>query len=425
MGYAGTKYDWSANKMKNIALLFIIILTFSLVSAQDTSSQVLVLRHANLIDGISTEPIKGVTVTIRENRIISIEKGDPNFPAGAMVLDLNGRWLLPGYVDAHAHLSDLRTGRNALATGVTTARNMNCSHFVDTGIRGLNHSGFADLPDVLAAGYQIRPDLPEDFFLNFPQLSDLMPKLAGVANVRRVVRANLSRGVNLIKVLATERGGTPNTDPRKRTFSDEELIAIVEEAKVGGVFVAAHAHGDEGAAAAVRAGVRSIEHGSFLSDETLRLMKARGTYLVTTMALFDFINPAAFQNMPWMVERNKEVTAAAPTVALRAYKMGIPLVGGTDYEYKSDSPIMRPGLNVTHEAAAIVKAGIPPLDAIKAITSRSAECLGIAQRTGTIKQGLEADLVVIERDPTTDITALKEILLVINNGKVAINKMGK
>jgi imidazolonepropionase-like amidohydrolase len=192
---------------------------------------------------------------------------------------------MPGYVDAHVHLADMERARIALRSGATTVRTMQCDHFVDVRIRDAHRQGQKDLPDVVAAGYQIRPDMSPAFFEDFPALADLRTRVSGTDSVRRVVRAIVSRGVDHIKFLATERGGTPETDPRKRTFSDEEIEALMDEAQKAGLRVAAHAHGDEGARAAVNAGVHSIEHGTFISDQTLAAMKQRGTYYVPTFAV--------------------------------------------------------------------------------------------------------------------------------------------
>src|SRR4029453_10694471 len=251
------------------------------------------------IDGISAAPLNDATVIVRDGRIEKIIAGRTDLPSGATVLDLKGRWLLPGFVDAHAHLADMGAARRALASGATTVRCLGVNHFVDIGFRELNHAGVLDVPDVVAAGYHVRPRLAEEFFLNTPKMKDLMSGVKGPDNVRRVVRAMIDRGADVIKILATERAGLPETDPRKRVFTDEELNAAVDEARKSGIYVAAHAHGDEGAAAAVRAGVRSIEHGTYLSDQTLAMMKESGAYLVPTIAtVFDLIDPGGDYDNP-------------------------------------------------------------------------------------------------------------------------------
>ena len=160
-------------------------------------------------------------------------------------------------------------------------RSSGVSHFTDVGLRELVRQGAVAGPDVLASGYHVRPRLAEEAFLDTPALAGLMPGLRTPDDVRQAVRANLARAVDWIKVLATERAGLADTDPRKQALTEEQLVAAVQEA--GGVPVQAHAHGDEGARAAVRAGVRSIEHGTYLSGETLALMKEKGVYFVPTL----------------------------------------------------------------------------------------------------------------------------------------------
>jgi imidazolonepropionase-like amidohydrolase len=296
---------------------------------------------------------------------------------------------------------------------------MGVSHFVDVGIRDLNHAGVIDLPDVVAAGYHVRPRPAEEFFLNLPKMSDLMRGVSGPESVRRMVRALIDRGAGVIKIMATERAGLPDTDPRKRVFSEEELSAAVDEARKAGIHVAAHAHGDEGGAAAVRAGVRSIEHGTYLSDQTLALMKERGCYLVPTIAtVADLIDPGGDYDNPVLAVRGRAMLPRIRETAAHAWKMGVKVVAGTDTGYGPSSVRRMP-----HEVIDLVSIGMPAMDAIKSATSTSAQCLGVDKRTGSIRPGLEADLVVIDRNPLSDITALQDVLVVINNGQVAVNRL--
>jgi imidazolonepropionase-like amidohydrolase len=389
----------------------------SKASSQNRTS-LLAITHANVIDGVSNEPLRDVTVVVRDGKIEQVGKVNP--PDGASVIDLKGRWLLPGYVDAHAHIATLAAARLALQSGATTARDMGVNHFFDIGVRELNHAGAADLPDIVAAGYHVRPRPAEELFVDIPKLSDLMGKqVSGTEAVRRIVRAQIERGINVIKTMATERAGLPDTDPRKRVFTDEELAAIVDEARKSGVYVAAHAHGDEGAYAAVKAGVRSIEHGTYLSDRTLALMKERGTYFDPTIATVeDLIVPGGDYDNAILSIRGRHMLPRLREAVTKAWKLGIKLIAGTDTGYGPNSNRRMP-----HEAMALVECGVPPMDAIKAATSISAECVGIEKRTGAIKPGLEADLVAVERDPLGDIKNLQDILLVINNGKVVVNRL--
>lgn len=380
-----------------------------------------VIIHANVIDGVSDQPLRDATVFVRDGKIEDVVAGSTSVPAGATVIDLKGRWLLPGFQDAHVHIRDLAAARLALASGVTTARSMGVNHFADIGIRELNHAGVTDLPDIVASGYHVRPRPAEEIFLDMPKLKDLMGKpVTGVESARRIVRAQIERGVGVIKVMATERAGLPDTDPRKRVFTDEELAAVVDEARKSNIFVAAHAHGNEGAYAAVKAGVRSIEHGTWLSDETLRLMKERGTYFVPTIATVeDLIEPGGDYDNPALAIRGRAMLPRLLETSEKARKLGVKLVAGTDTGYTPNSNRRMPD-----EIIALTKIGLSPMEAIKAGTSAAAECFGIQARTGAIRKGLEADLIVVERDPLADIRNLQDVLLVVNNGKVAVNRLG-
>lgn len=384
-----------------------------------TFAQTLVLTHANVIDGVSAQPVRDATVVIRDGKIERIAAGG-EAPAGAQVLDLKGKWVLPGFVDAHAHVAELRAARLALASGATTLRDMGVAHFADIGIRELNHGGAADLPDIVAAGYHVRPRPDENLFVDIPKLAGLMSTgVAGGDSVRRMVRAQIERGVNVIKTMGTERAGLPDTDPRKRVYSEEELAAIVDEARKSSIYVAAHAHGDEGAAAAVRAGVRSIEHGTYLSDQTLALMKEKGTFLVPTGATVqDLIEPGGDYDNALLAIRGRAMMPRLREVVGKAWKMGVKIVAGTDTGYGPNS-----SRRMAHEIAEFVALGISSMAAIQSATSVSATCMGIDNRTGSLKPGLEADIIAVDRNPLEDPSSLFDVLLVINNGKVALNRL--
>lgn len=403
--------------MKKVYLFLWLLLLVTSISAQADSS-LIVLQHVNVIDGVSTKPLKNVTVIVENGKIKTIQKNSSDFASTAIIIDLADKWLLPGYIDAHVHLFSFEAARTALAAGVTTARTMQCDHFIDIAIRDAHQKGSSDLPDIVAAGYQIRPDMSEAFYQDFPQLNDLKPKVSGVDNVRRVVKALVSKKVDHIKILANERAGTASTDPRKRTFTNEELIAIVDEAKKAGLSVAAHAYTDDGVTAAIEAGVRSIEHGSFISDATLKMMKSLGTYFDPT---FSFWTEAAtkpiYKENSVLAERVRSIPQYASDVTARAFKMGISVVAGTDLSYAV------PGITIFNEATQLQEAGLPAMEIIKAMTSRSALCLNIDSHTGVIKKGLDADLVVLNQNPLENIAALKDIRMVINDGKIVINRI--
>jgi imidazolonepropionase-like amidohydrolase len=408
--------------MKKLIACICLFVNALAISAQDRS-RVIVFEHANVIDGVSREPLRDVSVTIANGKITGIQKSLKRMPAGAEVIDLKGKWLLPGYIDSHVHV-DFEQAQRALRFGVTTVRTMGGGSFIDIEIRDAHRRGRTDIPEVLAAGYQVRPDVfnAPSFLKDFPELADMKPRVSGTENVRRVVRAFALKGVDHIKILATERAGTPDTDPRKRTFTDEELIAIVDEARKAGLKVAAHAHGDEGAYAAVKAGVHSIEHGTWLSDKTLRLMKSRGTWLVSNIfGNSDRPLGSIVSTNPILVERGRTMWPQAKEVTRRAYEMGVHVVGATDLNYGREFDSGR--WTIADNALGFAKAGIPKMEAIKAITSEAAKLLEIDKRTGAIRKGLEADIVIVGDNPLSSIEALKDIRMIVNDGTVVFNKM--
>jgi imidazolonepropionase-like amidohydrolase len=407
--------------MKLSLILMLLLLAAVPAPAPQAQSQtkttLLVIRHANLIDGLSPQPIHDATVIVRNGKIESVSSGPVKIPTGATVLDLKGRWLLPGLIDAHAHIRELSTARTALASGVTTARCLGVERFTDVGIRELNHEGVADLPDIVAAGYGVTPRPNELFSLDFPKMNELTRSVNGTDGVRRMVRAMAGRGVNVIKLLATERAGLPQMDPRKRIFTDEELAAITDEARKFGLPVAAHAHGDEGAAGAVRAGVRSIEHGTYLSDRTLSEMKERGIYLVPTLSFTTaYAATGGPESSPIVMARARAMAPRLREMTTRARKLGVKIVAGSDARYDDERRLQ-------DEIAELALNGMAPMDAIKAATSVAAECLMTSSRIGSVKPGLEADLIAVDSDPLADINALRDVILVINNGKVAVNRL--
>ncbi len=386
--------------------------------AQAPPDDSMVFIHANLIDGISGAPTMDATVVVTKGHIESIGHGAA--PAGhGTVVDLTGHWLLPGFVDAHVHVGNLADAKRALRSGATTIGEAGVNHFADIGMRELNHKGVVDVPDVVAAGYHIRTHPADDYFIDFPQDMDLMNGVHGTEAVRRMVREMASRGVDRIKVMATERAGTPDTDPRVRIFNDEELAAVVDEAKKSGLWVVAHAHGNEGAAAAVRAGVHSIEHGTYLSDETLRLMKDKGIYLDPTItALVDMSEPEGEYDDPILEMRGKAMLPTGREMTARAWKMGVKIVAGTDTSYFDKN-----NRTLADEIIELSDAGLGPMEAIKAGTSVSAEELGVDKRTGSVRVGYEADFVVIERSPLENIRHIGDVVMVVNNGRIALNRL--
>jgi imidazolonepropionase-like amidohydrolase len=287
-------------------------------------------------------------------------------------------------------------------------------------MRELAKRGAIAGPDFAAAGYHVRPRMAEEAFLSdTAALWTLMPGVDSAEKIRLAVRTILSHGIDWIKILATERAGTADTDPRKQTYTEEELRAAVEEAAAKNVPVLAHAHGDEGAMAAVKAGVRSIEHGTYLSEATLRLMKEKGTYLVPTYTtVIDLAEPGGDYDVPALRIRGMHMLPRIRQTVQNAHRLGVRIVAGSDTGYGPDSLT-----RVPQEIANLSMLGLTPLEAIQSATTTAAELLRIEKTTGAVEPGLEADLVVVEGNPLENLVVLQDPLLVVSNGRVALDRL--
>jgi imidazolonepropionase-like amidohydrolase len=377
----------------------------------------LVVVGATLIDGRAAAPVENATVTVIDGVITDITVGPVTPPSGAVVVEARGRYLLPGLIDAHSHLNTLAAARRALESGVTTIRTAGVGGYRDVAIRDLVRDRRLPGPDILATGVYVTPNIG-DAILADPRLAGLGSEVQSLRELEHLVRVNVDRGVDWIKTRGTERAGRPETDPREQVYNVTQLETIVTTAAESDIRVMAHAHGDTGIRDAVLAGARSIEHGTYASDETLRLMKERGTYLVPTLSSIssfgqagDYADPALFLRGLHMAPRRMESVT-------RAYAMGIPIVTGVDTSYESDSYA-----RVSREIGFLVDVGVSPFDAIRGATSLAAEMLGIEERTGTVEVGREGDLILIERNPLEDIRSIQDLLVVVSNGYVVVNRL--
>lgn len=391
-------------------------LALPVTRAQD-AQRPLVLQHANVIDGTSDQPLRDVTVVVNNGRIVSVGAAATT-PPGATVVDLRGRWVLPGFIDAHTHIQTLSAARRALESGVTTVRSASTPHYEDVALRDLVKAGKLAGPDVLAAGVFVSPDLAETVLAD-PRLTPLAGGVNAPEELRLLVNVNADRGVDVIKTRGTERAGLPNTDPRKQSYTEAQLRVIVEAATRRGLPVLAHAHGDEGAWAAVKAGVRSIEHGTYLSDSTLQLMARTNAFLVPTYTtLLDLREPGGDYDDPVLHVRALHMVPVAQAMIRRARQLGVRVITGVDTQYGPQSTS-----RVSHEIVSFTELGFTPLEAIKAATSSAAEALGLGSRTGRLASGYEADLIVVEGNPLDDIRVVQDVTMVVSNGRVALNRL--
>jgi len=397
------------------ALASLVVSLPSIAGAQD-----LWLSNARLFDGRSGSAVRAVNLRIREGRIDEIvAAADRN---GA--IDLRGAFLLPGIIDLHTHIEDPASARRALLAGVTTTRVLGDNYLKAMATRDLVRDGHVPGPQMLVSGGHVRPRLGESFILSYPQFGRYLESpLQGAGEVATVVRAVIDRGADVIKVGASERAGLARTDPRRQELSYEELRAAVAEAGRSGLHVAAHAHDRHGANAAVRAGVRSIEHGTYVDDETLALMRKQGTFFVPTLAIMSPLGDPRGDAADDIALQLRTLHMMRPLrdAVRKARALGVTVAVGTDSSYgdRDDYGRVRPA----HEIQELIGCGYTPLEAITAATYDAARVLGIEGRTGSVAVGLEADLLVVDRDPRADPTTLFEPLLIVSDGRVVLDRV--
>ncbi len=403
--------------MRHLTTLFLAIFCISLAFTQNGT---LVLTNANVLDGVSDQIIQNATVVIANGKIQSISTEPVKPPQGATVLNLKGKYLMPGLIDAHVHIRSFADGKRALMSGVTTARSMGVAHFIDVGMRELSRKGAVDMPEMLAAGYHVRHTPDDAFFMDEPDMAGLMKNgVKTETEVRKMTQVMVDHKVDWIKVNATARAGLAETDPREPYYNEAQMRAIVETGAKANIPVAAHAHGDEGARAAVLAGVKSIEHGTYLSEETLKIMAEKDVFLVPTMAVVrDLTVPGGDYDIPALEIRGKHMLPRIQETVANAVKLGVKIVAATDTGYGPTGV-----LRLSQEMEELANAGLSPLQVIQSATSLAAELLRIQDRTGKIAPGMEADILVVERNPLEYLKAVHDPLLIVNNGMVVLNRL--
>jgi imidazolonepropionase-like amidohydrolase len=407
--------------------------------------QQLVLRAARLFDGRSETLQTPGMLVIEDGRITGVGPTATVKPGGKTI-DLGDATLLPGFMDAHVHLThergmdsrqDLIDGlaqtpaetalratkylRVTLDAGFTTVRNLGASDFVDVALRNAIAAGAIVGPRILAASKGLgslgghcdsngfAPDGQERDFKN--------GIVSGVESARQAVRYNVKYGADLIKMCATGGVLSRNNDVDSPQMTQAEIDAIIDEAHAKGKKVAAHAHGATGAKRAIRGGIDSIEHGSFLDDEALTMMKQKGTVYVPTLhAVWSLLeaqkkgsvmDPRTKAKLNMAARRIDETFRSA---AARGIKIGL----GTD------AGVGVHGTNA-EEFVLMVKGGMKPIDALRAGTSVDAELFGIASEVGTLEGGKIADIVAVPGNPVEDITQTRNVFFVMKDGKIVKN----
>jgi imidazolonepropionase-like amidohydrolase len=400
-----------ANISRFFAAFFFLASSLS-VTAQDGP---VALTNGNLFDGVNNEIKTDATIFIRDGLVERIATGDIHISDEYEVIDTEGNFLMPGMFDVHTHIDSIERARQAIESGVTTVRSSSVTSFQDVALRELVRNGKIIGPEFVAAGIYITPDLG-DTILADPRLVALADGVNTDDELRLLVRINVDRDVDVIKTRGTQRAGLPETDPRQQVYTERQLRVVVDEAAKHGLSVQVHAHGDEGARAAVLAGARSIEHGTYLSDETLQLMKERGTWFVPTYVTMDAMNEEKYNYVLRL--RGKHMVPQLERAIREAIRIGVKIATGADHYYEEDA-INR----ISIEVERFVEFGMSNFDALQTATIRSAELLQMDDRTGRIEEGFEADLILVPGNPLTDIEVLQDVLLVMSDGRLALKRI--
>jgi imidazolonepropionase-like amidohydrolase len=400
-----------------LGLAWLLVASPFVATAQDLD-----LVNATVVDGTGAAPRKGLTVTVRGGKITALADRAPPATAGVRRIDLGGRYLLPGLIDAHSHIESPAAALRALQSGVTTSRVMGDTHLQALGTRDLIRAGHVAGPELLVSPGHIRPKPGTSFFMVYPQFGDAIDgELRGPDRMAAATRALLAKGADVIKVGASERAGLASTDPRKQELTEDEMRAAVAEAAKQGVYVAAHAHARAGAAAAVRAGVRSIEHGTWVDDDTLAEMKRRGTYFVPTLAVMSPLGDPQGNSAEAVALQLRTQSMMGPLreAVRKAHALGVTVAAATDGSYADNDDTGR--IRIAHEIAMLREdIGMTSLESITAATLSAAQALGIDGRTGSVRVGMEADLVAYDGDPLGDSRAFFEPRLVVSDGRIVV-----
>lgn len=411
-----------------------------LIAVAPLAAQVTVIKAGRLVD---TE--KG---TVATNQIIVVRDGKVEavgpslaIPSGAKVIDLSNMTVLPGLIDSHTHEADgvfaedngdpravlfhtssevalaaIPSVKATLMAGFTTVRDLGTYRALnDVALRDAIARGDIPGPRMYVAGAYITitggagamtgisPDVILPWDMKFGEANS-------PDEVRQKVRLLAAQGVNVIKVLSTGAVLTHGSNTKSQEFTPAELTAAVEEAHNFGLKVAAHAHGAEGIKNAIRAGVASIEHGTYLDEEAIRMMKERGTFYSATLDVHDCI--VAKPNQPAdFLAHNKGIAETHYNAFRKAVQAGLKIA------FSTDVPVC-PYKDAGKEFAYMVKYGMTPMQAIQAATMGGAELIGVLDKVGSISKGKYADIIATNGDPTKDVTQLEHVQFVMKDGKV-------
>ena len=430
-----------SRRWSRLALVTLTGLLGIAARARAQESALVAIRAGRLVDVESGEVRRDQVVLIRGDRVMAVQAAGAKIPAGAKIIDLSRATVLPGLIDCHTHLigdaqsadvllplerseaqeafSGVRNARATLLAGFTTVRDVGTYRaFVDVALRDAIDEGTVIGPRMRVAGAYVTvstgagelvgaaPDVTIPFSYRF-----------GVANsadeVRARVRAILNGGADFIKILATGAVLTRGTKPGVSEYTEEQIHAAVEQAAEYGTFVVAHAHGAEGIKRAVRAGVRSIEHGSLIDDEGIALMKQHGTWLVADIYNGDYTDSVGrLQQWPADIMRKNAETTETQRVGFRKA-----VAAGIHIAYGTDSGVYPHGMNAA-QLPYMVKYGMTPMQAIQSATIRAAQLMQWEDRVGSVTPGKYADIIAVDGDALADLHSFMKVGFVMKGGVV-------
>jgi len=401
----------------------------------DTTTRI-AIRAGRLIDGRGGSPVANAVILIEGERITAVGSGLP-IPAGARVIDLSNSTVLPGFIDAHTHVTTQPSdyyedifrktpidvaitahvyAKRTLDAGFTTIRDVGSGEFIDVALRNAINRGDVPGPRIQAATLTVgstggHGDLTG--FSPYLKFSTFSGVADGVAEIRKLVRFEVKNGADVIKMIASAGVLSEEESVGAPQYSQEEMNVVVEEAALWGRKVAAHAHGTEAIKRAIKAGVASVEHASFIDDEGLRLAKERGTYLVMDIYNDDYIM-AEYKRLGYpqkILDKEAKVGRTQRENFRRAVQAGAKLAFGTD------AGVYPHGWN-GKQFAKMVEWGLTPMQAIQTATVNAADLLGWADRVGSVQPGRFADIVAVDGDPLKDIHELERVRFVMKGGVV-------
>lgn len=431
--------------MRLLRLVVLLVVTsLASVAAQPTDTVRRTLLHAGrLIDGRADTVRTQVTVTVEGDRITAVTDGYVVAAPGDTVIDLRQATVMPGLMDMHVHISSEQSGasgyaerfflnpadvalrattyaRRTLMAGFTTVRDCGAGDRLNLSLRDAVAKGWVDGPRILAAGSVTTTGGHGDGTngLASELQQALEPRMVGTANgpdeMRRAVRQRYKDGADFIKIASTGGVLSLAKSGQAPLFTEEELAAVVATARDYGLTVAAHAHGTEGMLRAVRAGVHSIEHGTYMSDEVMSAMRDKGTWYVPTISAGRFVaEKAKIDGYFPAIVRPKAATIGPllQETFTKAYRAGVKIAFGTD---QGVAPHGDNGLEFVY----MVEAGMPPMEAIQSATIEGARLLGMDDQLGTVESGKLADLVAVPGDPIADIRQMTNVAFVMKGGRV-------